>query len=229
MSLFGRLSGIFFNPGRTFRRIAERPVWVDALVITLILVCLYSYLVFPYGQKDNLAFLENNAAQLKQQWGEERYAFSVDRIEGRDRILTAFLITPLTHLSGWLFSALVVLGMGRLVSPTGHYLQVFSSFLHAGFVDILLGNALRMVLVLKWKSVVQTSTRLTVFFPGLDVMSAAYGILGQIDFFQLWMFGLLGIGLAASFKIHLKKALVISLAFWLLKTSLMITLTLAGL
>ncbi|MGB7296726.1 MAG: YIP1 family protein [Candidatus Aminicenantales bacterium] len=229
MSVLSRLFGIFLDPGRTFRFIAGRPVWVDALIIMLILMSLYSYLVFPYGQKDSLAFLEDNAAKFKERWGEERYNSSIDRVKGQDRVLTSLLITPLTFLIGLLFSALIVLGTGRIISTEGHYLQVFSSLLHAGFVDKLLGNALRIGLVFSRKSVVQTSTSLTVFFPRLDIMSTAYGILSQIDFFQLWMFGLLGIGLAASFKISLKKALVISFAFWLLKTLLMATLTLARL
>lgn len=229
MSVFNRLIGIFIDPGRTFRRIAEKPVWVDALVIMLILISLYSYLVFPFGQKDSLAFLEDHAAQFKDRWGEERYESSLDRIQSQDRILMSFLITPLTFLIGLLFSALIVLGMGRLVSTEGHYLQVFSSFLHAAFVDKLLGNALRTGLVFSRGSLVQTSTSLTVFFPKLDIMSTAYTFLSQVDFFQLWMFGVLGIGLAASFKVSLKKALVISFTFWLLKTLLAIALTLARL
>jgi hypothetical protein len=229
MSVFRRLFGIFFDPGRTLRSIAERPVWVDALIIMLILVSLYSYLVFPEGQKDSLAFLEDNAAQFKERWGEQRYDFSIDRIKGQDRVLTSFLITPVTFLIGLLFSALIILGMGRIISTEGHFLQVFSSLLHANFVDKMLGNALRIGLVFGRKFVVQTSTSLTVFFPNLDAMSTSYGILSQIDFFQLWMFGLLGIGLAASFKINLKKALVISFTFWFLKTSWMVALTLARL
>jgi len=43
-------------------------------------------------------------------------------------------------------------------------------------------------------------------------------ILTSIDFFQLWMFGVLAYGLAAIFKIDMKKALIISYLFWGLKT-----------
>lgn len=229
MSFFSRLFGTFFDPGRTFRAIAERPIWVDALVVMLILLALHSYLVFPYGQKDSLASLEDNAARFQENWGEARYDSAVDRIKGQDRILTSLLMTPLTFLIGSLFSALIVLGMGRLVSTQGHYLQVFSSLLHANFVDKLLGNALRTFLILSRKSVIQTSTSLTIFFPKMEIMSTAYSVLSQVDFFQLWMFGLFGIGLAAAFRINLKKALVISFAFWLLKSLLIIALTLAGL
>jgi hypothetical protein len=229
MDFFNRLFGTFFDPGRTFSAIAKRPVWLDALIVMLILLALHSYLVFPYGQKDSLSFLEDNAAKFQEKWGEARYDSAVARVKGQDRVLTSLLITPLTFLVGLLFSTLIILGMGRLVSTEGHYLQVFSPLLHANFVDKLLGNALRTFLILSRKSVIQTSTSLTVFFPKMEILSPAYSVLSQVDFFQLWMFGLFGLGLAAAFKINLRKALIISFTFWLLKSLLMIALTLARL
>lgn len=112
--------------------------------------------------------------------------------------------------------------MGRLVSTQGNYLQVFSSLLHANLVDKLLGNGLRLYLICGRKSVVQASIGLTVFSPKLDVMSATFTLLSQADLFQLWTFCLFGTGLAAAFKISLKKGLVISLVFWLLKSALLV-------
>lgn len=225
MNFCGRLIGTFFDPGRTFRAISERPLWVDVLIVLLILISLYTYLIFPFGQKDSLRSLEDNAAKLKAKWGESRYASYLERMKGQDRSLTAFLVTPLTYLVGFLFSALIVLGMGRLVSTQGNYLQVFSSLLHANLVDKLLGNGLRLFLISGRKSVLETSTGLPVLFPKLDVMSTAYALLGQVDLFQLWTFCLFGMGLAAAFKITLKKGLVISFAFWLLKSGLTAALT----
>jgi len=220
MSFSGRLIGTYFEPGRTFRAISERSLWVDVLIVLLILISLYTYLIFPFGQKDSLRSLEDNAAKLKAKWGESRYASYLERMKGQDRSLTAFLVTPLTYLVGFLFSALIVLGMGRLVSTQGNYLQVFSSLLHANLVDKLLGNGLRLFLISGRKSVLETSTGLPVLFPKLDVMSTAYALLAQVDLFQLWTFCLFGMGLAAAFKISLKKGFVISFAFWLLKSGI---------
>jgi len=220
MSFSGRLIGTYFDPGRTFRAISERPLWVDVLIVLLILISLYTYLIFPFGQKDSLRSLEDNAAKLKAKWGESRYTSYLERMKGQDRSLTAFLVTPLTYLVGFLFSALIVLGMGRLVSTQGNYLQVFSSLLHANLVDKLLGNGLRLFLISGRKSVLETSTGLPVLFPKLDVMSTAYALLAQVDLFQLWTFCLFGMGLAAAFKISLKKGFVISFAFWLLKSGI---------
>jgi hypothetical protein len=70
----------------------------------------------------------------------------------------------------------------------------------------------------------ETSTGLALFFPRLEVTSTAFIILTNIDFFQLWMFGIFSYGLASIFKIELKKALFISYGFWLLKTLLYIAI-----
>ncbi len=226
MNFFSRLFGIFFNPGRTARAVADRPVWVDSLIVLLVLLALHSYIVFPYGQKESLAFLEGNAARLQEKWGEEGYHSAVETIKRRDRALMSFLVNPLTYLIGLLFSALIVQGMGGLVSTRGNYLQVFSPLLHASFVDKLLGNALRTFLVLSRESITQTSTSLTLFFPKMEAESTAYIILNQLDFFQIWLFGLFGIALTAAFKINVKKALLISFSFWLLKSLWTIGLTL---
>jgi hypothetical protein len=93
----------------------------------------------------------------------------------------------------------------------------------------LLGNAVRLVLIFLKKSVFQTSTSLTLFFPRLSFTSPAHVILSQIDFFQLWLFGVLSFGLAAIFKISQRKALVISYSFWFLKSLLYIAVGLINL
>ena len=218
MNFFSRFVGTFFDPGKTFKALAGRPVWLDALVILLILISLYSYITIPVAQKDSLQMMEDNAAKLKEKWGEEGFNRYMDRIKNSNPALSAFLITPLTYLIGFLFSALIILGIGRLTATQGNYVQVFSLLVHANFVDKFLGNALRLFLVSSRQSVFQTSTGLAVFFPSLEITSTAYAVLNQVDFFQLWLFGILGIGLASVFKVSVRKALIISYGFWLLKS-----------
>ena len=218
MNFFSRFVGTFFDPGKTFKALAGRPVWLDALVVLLILISLYSYITIPVAQKDSLQMMEDNAARLKEKWGEEGFNRYMDRIKNSNPALSAFLITPLTYLIGFLFSALIILGIGRLTATQGNYAQVFSLLVHANFVDKFLGNALRLFLVSSRQSVFQTSTGLAAFFPSLEITSTAYAVLNQVDFFQLWLFGILGIGLASVFKVSVRKALIISYGFWLLKS-----------
>ncbi len=226
MGFVRRLTGIFLDPGPTTEAISAKPVWVDALIVLLIALVLFNYLAFPYGKKDSLKFFEDNAVKLKGKWGEERYTQALERVHKSPHLLTAGVVTPITHLIGLLFSSLIILGLGRLLSTQGSYLQTFSLLVHASFIDKLLGNAVRILLILTRQSVLQTSTGLAIFFPSLETTSPAYVILNQIDFFQLWLFGVFGLGLTHAFKVSLKKGFFIAYLFWALKTLLTIGLSL---
>lgn len=220
MNFFSRLQGMFFSPQLTLKAISEKPVLVDALIILLIFSAVFAYIVSPYARNDSLQFYKDNI-KVKERMGEERYNRMIQNLENPSKIgtlLRSFLLNPAFSLVGFLFSSLIILGMGRLTSPEGNYKQIFATYIHANFIDKILGNAVRLLLVLTRKSVTQTTTSLALFFPNLEVTSPIYVVLSQIDFFQLWLFGIFGYALSYTFKIELKKALIISYAFWLIKS-----------
>jgi len=231
MSFFKRLEGIFFSPRQIFQALAEKPVWIDALIVILILLAVFSYFVAPFSQNDQLQMMKDNA-KLKERMGETRYNEYVAKLENTPRsrtIIRGVAFGPAMSLLGFLFSSLVLMILGRFLSSQGKYVQIISAVIHANFVDKLLGNIVRLLLISAKKSVMQTSTSLALLFPKMEVASPAYVVLGQIDFFQLWMFGILAFGLSSIFKIELKKALFLSYGFWLLKSLIYITLGIIGL
>jgi hypothetical protein len=216
VSFLRRFAGVFFKPAKTFRSLAGRPVWVDALVVVLAAGAAYGYIVFPFVQQDRLQTFKDTAAGFIEKHGEQQYADALARVEDKSRALDSFVVRPLVSLTVFLFSSLIALGAGRAVTRGGHYLQVFSCFIHAGFVAAILGNAVRLALVMARRSTLHVSTSLAAFFPGLPAGSTAYAALSQFDFFTLWMYVLFGFGLASAFKVSTGKGLVISYALWLL-------------
>ena len=219
MSLIKRLEGVFFDPKAVFPRLAERPVWIDALVVVLVALIAFNLVIAPYLQKDNLALTKDNTA-LKERLGEDAYAKRLAQMENPStamRIVQTFVATPLFFLAGLLLQCLLLLVLGRLFSTQGTYVQVLSVLVHASIIDKLLGNAVRLALALTRGSVMQTSTGLALLFPRLEVTSDLYIILAQVDLFQLWLFGVLAFGLAAVFKVSLRKALILSYGIWFLK------------
>ena len=230
MNLFKRIEGVFFNPRPVFDGLAAKPVWVDTLVVVLVALIAFNLVVAPYMQKDQLRLMKDNAA-LKERVGEERYDQMIQNMENpsaRSRIIQTFVTTPLFYLITLFLQALILLILGRLLSSQGTYVQVLSALLHASLVDKLFGNAVRMVLALTRKSLMQTSTSLALLFPKLEVTSTSYIMLSQVDFFQLWLFGILAFGLAAVFKIELKKALFLSYGVWFLKALVNVGIAMIG-
>jgi hypothetical protein len=230
MDVIDRLLGIFHNPKVTLKEISKRPVWIDALIFILVAWALFNYFSAPHLQKDTVQLLERST-KLQERVGEEAFNAMIERTANPSRIsviISNVLTKPAFLLAGILLSSLIIFGMSRIFSTEGSYKQVFSALLHANFIDKILGNALRLVLILTRKSFMQTTTSLALFFPKLEVTSTAFIILSQVDFFQLWLFGVLAYGLAIIFKIELKKALILSYGFWVLKSLFNIGLALLG-
>ncbi len=226
MDFLNAFLGIFLNPKQTFKALSEKKHWTEALIIILIAWALFAYITAPYAQKDGIEVFENNL-NLKERIGEDRYNGMLEKLKNpapNERIFRSLLLAPLSLAIGFLFSCLILFGMGRLISTEGKYIQVFSGFLYANFIDKILGNAVRLLLILPKKSIMETSTGLALFFPQLEVTSTAFIILTQIDIFQLWMFGIFSYALSSIFNIEIKKALYISYGFWILKTLFYIAL-----
>lgn len=225
-----RLTGVFANPRPTFQDIAAKPAWTVALIVLILLAVVTTYLITPIAQKDQLQMMKDNV-KLKDRLGEERFNRMIQSMENPSPVRQAiqtFVVGPLFLVIGLLFQSVILLVMGRFVSTQGSYNQVFGSLIYASFVDKLLGNAVRIALIFWRKSSLQVSTGLALFFPKLEFGSTPYMILANIDFFQLWLFGVLAYGLAAVFKVDLKKALFVSYGFWFLKTLVNISIGILG-
>lgn len=230
MNLFKRIEGVFFNPRPVFDGLAAKPVWVDTLVVIIVALIAFNLVVAPYMQKDQLQLMKDNSA-LKERVGVESYDKMIQNMENpsaRSRIIQTFVTTPLFYLIPLLLQALILLILGRFLSSQGTYVQLLSALLHASLVDKLFGNAVRMVLALTRKSLMQTSTSLALLFPKMEVTSMSYIMLSQVDFFQIWLFGILAFGLAAVFKIELKKALFLSYGVWFLKAFVNVGIAMIG-
>jgi len=228
MNFFDRLQGVFFNPKDTFKAIAEKPVWLDALIVILVIVTIVLVIISPYLQKDQIQVLKNNV-EIQERLGEEGAEQQLKILESKWYRLIGLVILPSVLSIAILFlQPLILLAMSRMVSTEGNYKQVLGVYLHANLIDKVLGSVVRLILILTRKSVMQTTTTLALFFPRLEVTSTGFIVLSQVDFFQLWMFGILGYGLSYVFKIDTKKALFISYGFWFLKTLFNVGLGLLG-
>jgi hypothetical protein len=227
MNLLNRLQGVFFNPQATFKALAAKPVWVDALILVLIAFTLFTYFTAPYSRNDQLGIFKDNV-ELKERMGEDAFNQRLEQIENPPQWqkILGYASAPVTLLIGLLVGSLFLLIFGRMGSTEGKFGQVLSAYVHANFIDKLLGNGVRLFLILTRKSTFQSTTSLAMFFPKMEVTSTAFAVLSQIDFFQLWMFGVLAFGLAEIFKIPLRRALIVSYLIWTIKSLLYIGLML---
>lgn len=228
MNFINRLQGVFFSPKDTFKSISEKPVWLDALIVLLVCIAIFYFIASPYLLQDQIQAVKSNV-QLQERLGEERYQQQLELFETEWYRIVSTIVGPIfASVIGFFIPPLILLAFGRMFSTEGNYKQTFAVYLHASFVHNIFGNAVRLILILTRKSVIQTTTSLALFFPKLEITSTAFRVLSLIDFFQLYLFGILAFGLSSVFKIEMKKALFLSYGFWFLKSLLYVGLGALG-
>jgi hypothetical protein len=231
MNLLKRLEGVFSSPKQTFAALAEKPVWVDVLIVILVALAVYSLIISPYAKHDQAQMIKESV-KLRERMGEERFNQYVQKMEGP--VTTWGVIqtaggAPVMFIIAMLLQGLLLMILGRFASTQGTFKQLFSSLVHANLIYALLGNGVRLILTLTRKSAMQVSTGLAIFFPKMEITSTSYIVLSQFDFFQIWLFGVLAFGLSAIFKINIRKALFLSYIVWFLKALFNIGFALFGL
>ena len=230
MSFFKRLEGVFFAPKQMMTALAEKPVWVDVLVLIMIVLAVYSLVVAPYAKQEQVQMLKDSV-KLKERIGADafnQYIADQEKPPTTWKMIQTAGGAPLLFIIAMLIQGALFMGFGRMVSTGGTFKQVFSALVHANLIGGVLGVAVRLILNLTKKSVMQVSTGLPILFPKMEVTSKAYIILSQVDFFQIWVFAVIALGLAAIFKISRGKALTISYVVWLLKAGFNIAIAIFG-
>lgn len=239
MNLGQRFIGVFTDPRETFTWLAEKPVWIEIMAIVLVATFIFGFLIAPFSAKDQGELIDNSPKMkqmLRERMGEEAYTKYMEKMNKETQTTsTSFrvqsgLTVGLTSLLALFIQSILLLVFGRLVSGSihGNYRQLLSAMFHASLINTVPGNALRYILITAKQSVYKISTGLAAFFPRLEYTSTPFIILNNIDFFQLWMFGVLGYALSAIFKVDLKKSLITSYLFWALKTVIQIAWTIWG-
>ncbi|MGB9907708.1 MAG: YIP1 family protein [Candidatus Saccharicenans sp.] len=240
MNLGQRFIGVFTAPKETFTALAEKPAWLEAMIIVLVASFIFGFLIAPFSAKDTAELMDNSPKMkqmLRERMGEEGYTRYIENINKQAQATSTSykvqsgLTVGLMAVLALFLQSILLLVFGRLVSGSvyGNYPQLLGAMFHASFINAVLGNILRFILITAKQSVFKISTGLAVFFPRLEYSSTPYIILNSIDFFQLWMFGILGYALSAIFKVELKKSLIVSYLFWALKTLVNVGLGLWGL
>jgi hypothetical protein len=220
MNFLKKFFNVIIKPNQTFKEISKKPEWKKVLIVLLVGVALYSFLIGPYKAKDSADMLRNNV-KLQQKIGVEKFEKLIERTENPtllSRIFHSFLFIPIIVIIGLLISSSVIFGISRLFSREGNFKNLFSSFLHANFIHLILGNIVRLCIVFLKKSSLITMS-LAIFFPKITIASIPFLILSQFDFFYIWTLLVLAFGISYIFKITLRKSFLIVLIFWILKST----------
>ncbi len=206
MGEFSRLSGVFFEPGKAFADIAERPKWfLPLLLIILATVAFY----VTYGQHVGWArFVQDqidNNARMQQQMQ------SLSAEQRQQSLALQEKIMPITYYVGpvigmplmYLVSSLILLGIASGIMSAGvKFKQIFAIECYAGLVGIIAKALGIVVIFLKNPDQFNLMNPLA-FNPAafMDQKTASkfiYTLASGCDLFVIWVLILTVIGLKAA-------------------------------
>jgi Yip1 domain len=199
MGAFARITGVFFEPGKTFEDIGLRPAWLLPLAIIVVAVLAFS---LTYGQhigwdqmmRQQLA----NNARAAQMTPEQREAAIT---QGAKFAPIFSYLTVIFIPIGYLITAGVLLAMTAMMSAGLKFKQVFAVVCYSGLPSVIFGILGVVVMFLKSPADFNIQNPLAFNIGAfLDPQASSkfvYSLATSIDLFSFWMIFLIATGLKA--------------------------------
>ena len=192
------LTLVLVFPGRTFRRLVDRPHWILPLVFVICAVLLSGLLSLSAGFMDESIELE-------------AFRTGHDPVEIRAGTPTAMVISAVVGITGaTLLQALLLMAVARLFHGRGTFRGAFSVVCHAS-VPIGVSAILLTALIPFTQT---TMSGLSLAF-AVDRVSSPFlwGLASQLDVAAIWFFVLLGIAAEPIFELPRRRARLTVLIF----------------
>jgi hypothetical protein len=213
-SSFGRLIGALLAPGKTFQSIAERPTWVVALVLFLVIILAVTIVTFQRVDLNEM---------MRQQMAERGQEMPPEMEQVGGFMTGCYIAAGLGFWIGLIFVGaayflLLNLAFGgqlRYVTSLSVLIHALMPFAVAGLlsVPILLSRETLSMEELQSGSVLPSS--LAVFAPE-EAGPRLIALLSSLDFFTLWTVVLLVIGYSLAARVSKTSAAVLVVVVWIL-------------
>ena len=216
MSVGATLTGIFFEPGRTFEALRKRPRFLVASLVLLVLTIGVTALVYQridMGQyiRDKMERNPRNASQTEEQ---KEMGVKIGKIAGAVGIP---LSVPFTIAAGAALYLLGVMAFGGSIS----YSRSLAVWVYSSFPPAILGTIIAvLVLFLKSADTLDPEHLLVTnpgAFMGSDSSPVLVALLTQFDLLKFYGLFLAAIGLRKVAKMSSGAAWGVVIAFFLIR------------
>ena len=205
-----KILDLYFSPTDLFKQLDEKPDWLLPVVITLIIILIFSMLTLPKvllpERSKRIMSMQNLTPEQK------------DKILSSLTGIRPFITTPLSIIiftfiiillkAGLFFLIFLIFGAKTLFKKT---LAVVSYSFLVGIPETIIKSSLMLV-----KKTTRVFTSLALFFPNLGFKSPAFTFLSRIDIFTIWNLILISLGFAVIYRIKKGKSFSIVFGFWVL-------------
>jgi len=198
LSSLAALTLVLVFPGRTFRRLVDRPHWILPLVFVICAVVLSGLLALAAGFMDESIELE-------------AFRTGHDPAEIREGTPAAMVVSGVVGITGaTLLQALILMAVARLFHGRGSFRSAFSAVCHA---SVPIGvSAIILTALIPFTQT--TMSGLSLAF-AVDRASSPFlwGLASQLDIAAIWFFVLLCIAAEPVFELPRRRARLAVLIF----------------
>ncbi len=212
---------IFYEPVEVFNDIKEKPAWFIALIVLAVFSLIGTAVLIPGVIRPEVM------KYLKRAVPPESLEQAIVAISG----IRFYIMTLLRTLIGLLFIIVIQAGFFSIVlsiiGKEAGFKKLLSITVYSYLVTIA-GIILKTPLSLIKQSA-EIHTSLLLFLPFLKQETFFYNFFAQIDFFNIWAFILLSIGISVVSEFDRKKSYILVFVTWLLFAAGLATLATIGL
>jgi hypothetical protein len=205
MSEVSRLTGVFFEPGKTFADIAERPRWFWPLLIVVLGAVVFYALVSTHVGFRGMVEEQFNTPRAQQQMAQMSP-------EQRQRTMTMYeKAYPIAFTAGsaagipimYLLSALVVWGMASGIMSAGlRFKQVFAITCYASLTSLVTRVLATVVMFLKqpdqYNIMNPVASNPAAFMDQATASKFLYALASGLDVIAIWAMFLMAVGIKAA-------------------------------
>jgi Yip1 domain len=220
MNELGRLSGVFFEPGKVFKDLAERPRFIAPLLISILVGLALVYSISTHiGWESTIRQTFANNPRTADLPADQR-----EQIVARGA-KAASILGWVGAVLGAPFSALIIAGVltglfNGLLGAELKFAQTFAITCYAMLVRAVLAALLILVVYLKPPedfNIQVSPFSLAAYLNRQDTPKWLMSLAGSLDLFTIWTIVLLAIGFSvAARKISFTKSLTAIVIPWLI-------------
>ncbi len=204
-----KIVDLFFSPVKTFTQLNDKPDWIIPVVITLVIVLIFSIITLP-----RVILPEKSKGIMEMELTQEQKDRALSYFEGvKPYIITTLSIAISTFLFIFIKAGIFFLIFSLFGSRTvfKKILAVVGYAFLTGIPEIILKSTLMLI-----KGSTKVFTSLALFAPNLDSKSPFFTILSRVDVFTIWNLALISLGCTVIYIISRKKSFGIVFGFWVL-------------
>jgi hypothetical protein len=224
---WGRPVGALVSPGATFRSLRQRPTWLPAMLVLILVTVVIQ--AFTFTKVDMVEVVQKAVQERGTDMSQEDIEQAAG-IQSKVAVGCGIIFSPAFYLiAALLFMVLLNLAGGEVsfVGSLSVVVHGLMPFLIAGILSAVVIAGRSSLTLEEVKAGTLLASNLAVLAPA-GASAVVVALLASLDVFTVWCLGLLTVGFAEMAGVSRTKAGVVTVVLWLFAVAVKVSLMSLG-